>query len=128
MTVSTTGVATPSLDALLVERMGLRRDIKRLPIFGFGCAGGVIGLRPIPSRRNDRMRSEPRLAHRHAATGSATAVSQRAVSNTHSRQMSCARPRSTIRSSVDISGFAASVGVQHPNGCSESTGLGEDWG
>jgi alkylresorcinol/alkylpyrone synthase len=42
--VSTTGVATPSLDALLVERMQLRRDIQRLPIFGLGCAGGVIGL------------------------------------------------------------------------------------
>jgi alkylresorcinol/alkylpyrone synthase len=42
--VSTTGVATPSLDALLIERMKLRRDIQRLPIFGLGCAGGVIGL------------------------------------------------------------------------------------
>jgi len=42
--VSTTGIATPSLDALLVERMGLRRDIQRLPVFGLGCAGGVIGL------------------------------------------------------------------------------------
>jgi alkylresorcinol/alkylpyrone synthase len=41
---STTGIATPSLDALLIERMGLRRDIIRLPIFGFGCAGGVSGL------------------------------------------------------------------------------------
>jgi alkylresorcinol/alkylpyrone synthase len=41
---STTGIATPSLDALLVERMKLRRDIKRLPIFGLGCAGGAIGL------------------------------------------------------------------------------------
>ncbi len=41
---STTGIATPSLDALLVERMGLRRDIRRLPIFGLGCAGGVTGL------------------------------------------------------------------------------------
>lgn len=41
---STTGIATPSLDALLVERMQLRRDIQRLPIFGLGCAGGVIGL------------------------------------------------------------------------------------
>jgi alkylresorcinol/alkylpyrone synthase len=41
---STTGIATPSLDALLIERMGLRRDIIRLPIFGFGCAGGVFGL------------------------------------------------------------------------------------
>lgn len=41
---STTGMATPSLDALLIERMGLRRDIERLPIFGLGCAGGVTGL------------------------------------------------------------------------------------
>ena len=42
--VSTTGVATPSLDALVVERLGLRRDIWRLPVFGLGCAGGVLGL------------------------------------------------------------------------------------
>jgi alkylresorcinol/alkylpyrone synthase len=42
--VSTTGIATPSLDALLMERMGLRRTVQRLPIFGLGCAGGVIGL------------------------------------------------------------------------------------
>jgi alkylresorcinol/alkylpyrone synthase len=42
--VSTTGIATPSLDALLMERMGLRRTVRRLPIFGLGCAGGVLGL------------------------------------------------------------------------------------
>jgi len=42
--VSTTGIATPSLDALLMERMGLPRTLARLPIFGLGCAGGVIGL------------------------------------------------------------------------------------
>jgi alkylresorcinol/alkylpyrone synthase len=42
--VSTTGIATPSLDALLIERMGLRRTARRLPIFGLGCAGGVLGL------------------------------------------------------------------------------------
>ena len=41
---STTGVATPSLDAVIIEKLGLRRDIRRLPIFGLGCAGGVIGL------------------------------------------------------------------------------------
>jgi alkylresorcinol/alkylpyrone synthase len=41
---STTGIATPSLDALVVEKMGLNRDIRRLPIFGLGCAGGVVGL------------------------------------------------------------------------------------
>jgi alkylresorcinol/alkylpyrone synthase len=42
--VSTTGIATPSLDALLGERMGLRPDVTRLPIFGMGCAGGTLGL------------------------------------------------------------------------------------
>lgn len=42
--VSTTGLATPSLDALLMERLGIRRDAWRLPVFGLGCAGGVLGL------------------------------------------------------------------------------------
>ena len=42
--VSTSGIATPSLDALLMEAMPFRRDVMRLPIFGLGCAGGVIGL------------------------------------------------------------------------------------
>lgn len=42
--VSTTGVATPSLDALLIDRLALRRDVIRLPLFGLGCCGGVIGL------------------------------------------------------------------------------------
>jgi alkylresorcinol/alkylpyrone synthase len=44
VTVSTTGIATPSLDALLMERLGFRRDVQRLPIFGLGCAGGALGL------------------------------------------------------------------------------------
>jgi alkylresorcinol/alkylpyrone synthase len=53
--VSTTGIATPSLDALLAERMNLRRDIERLPIFGLGCAGGVLGL----SRAATVVRADP---------------------------------------------------------------------
>lgn len=44
VTVCTTGVATPSLDAHLMGRLGLRPDIVRLPLFGLGCAGGVLGL------------------------------------------------------------------------------------
>jgi len=52
---STTGIATPSLDALLIERLRLRRDIVRLPIFGFGCAGGVFGL----ARAADMARAMP---------------------------------------------------------------------
>ena len=41
---SSAGIATPSLDALLMERLDMRRTTMRLPIFGLGCAGGVIGL------------------------------------------------------------------------------------
>ena len=44
VTVSTTGIATPTLDALVMERLGMRRNVRRLPLFGLGCAGGVIGL------------------------------------------------------------------------------------
>src|ERR1700686_3073073 len=53
--VSTTGVATPSLDARLMEKLPLRRDVRRLPIFGLGCAGGVLGL----SRAADLARGAP---------------------------------------------------------------------
>ena len=44
VTVSTTGIATPSLEARTFSRLGLRRDIRRVPVFGLGCAGGVNGL------------------------------------------------------------------------------------
>ena len=44
VTVSTTGIATPSLEARAAGRMGFRPDIKRVPVFGLGCAGGVSGL------------------------------------------------------------------------------------
>jgi alkylresorcinol/alkylpyrone synthase len=42
--VSITGVASPSLDARLINLMRLRSDIKRTPIFGVGCVGGALGL------------------------------------------------------------------------------------
>jgi alkylresorcinol/alkylpyrone synthase len=41
---SVTGIAAPSIDALLVPRMGLRPDVKRLPSFGLGCVAGAAGL------------------------------------------------------------------------------------
>jgi alkylresorcinol/alkylpyrone synthase len=44
VTVSSTGVATPSLEARLLNRMGFRAGVKRLPVFGLGCGGGVLGL------------------------------------------------------------------------------------
>jgi alkylresorcinol/alkylpyrone synthase len=44
ITVSTTGIATPSLEARVGPRLGLRDDVRRVPVFGLGCAGGVSGL------------------------------------------------------------------------------------
>jgi alkylresorcinol/alkylpyrone synthase len=42
--LTTTGLATPSVDALLAERMGFRRTVLRSPLFGVGCAGGAVGI------------------------------------------------------------------------------------
>ncbi|HEY5339443.1 MAG TPA: hypothetical protein VIK27_00325, partial [Candidatus Aquilonibacter sp.] len=42
--VSTTGIATPSLDARLLKPMGFAPTTARLPIFGLGCVGGAVGL------------------------------------------------------------------------------------
>jgi alkylresorcinol/alkylpyrone synthase len=42
--VSSTGLATPSVDALLANELGFRPDVRRTPIWGLGCAGGAVGL------------------------------------------------------------------------------------
>lgn len=44
VTVSSTGIATPSVEARLAEQMGFRPDIERVPVFGLGCAAGVSGF------------------------------------------------------------------------------------
>jgi alkylresorcinol/alkylpyrone synthase len=44
VTVSTTGIATPSLEARVAQRVGFRENVRRVPVFGLGCAGGVNGL------------------------------------------------------------------------------------
>jgi alkylresorcinol/alkylpyrone synthase len=41
--VSTTGLSTPSLDALIINKMRLSQNINRMAIFGLGCGGGVSG-------------------------------------------------------------------------------------
>jgi alkylresorcinol/alkylpyrone synthase len=53
--VTTTGLATPSLDALLAPRVGLSPDCRRWPIFGLGCAGGAGAL----IRAADLVRADP---------------------------------------------------------------------
>ncbi|WP_246609243.1 type III polyketide synthase [Nonomuraea rhizosphaerae] len=52
---STTGLATPSMDASLARRVGLRPDVKRVPVFGLGCAAGASGV----ARLNDYLRGWP---------------------------------------------------------------------
>jgi alkylresorcinol/alkylpyrone synthase len=44
VTVSSTGIATPSLEARAAEALGFRPDVRRVPVFGLGCAGGASGL------------------------------------------------------------------------------------
>jgi alkylresorcinol/alkylpyrone synthase len=44
VTVSSTGIATPSIEARAFGALGFRRDVQRVPVFGLGCAGGVAGL------------------------------------------------------------------------------------
>ena len=50
-----TGLAVPTIDARLVNVLGLRRDIRRTPMFGLGCVGGAAGL----ARTNDYLRGHP---------------------------------------------------------------------
>lgn len=53
--VSVTGLAVPSLDARLVNRLGLNPHIKRTPIFGLGCVAGAAGV----ARAADYVRAFP---------------------------------------------------------------------
>lgn len=42
--VSSTGIATPSVEARMLSELGFRPDVQRVPVFGLGCAGGASGL------------------------------------------------------------------------------------
>lgn len=55
MFVSSTGIATPSVDAHLVNRLELREDIKRTPTFGLGCVAGATGI----ARMADYLKAYP---------------------------------------------------------------------
>jgi alkylresorcinol/alkylpyrone synthase len=55
MTTTVTGVAVPSLDARIAGLIGLRPDVKRIPLFGLGCVAGAAGV----ARMNDYLRGAP---------------------------------------------------------------------
>jgi alkylresorcinol/alkylpyrone synthase len=56
--VSVTGIASPSIDACLMNRMQLPRNLKRMPIFGLGCVAGAAGI----ARAADYVRAYPKQA------------------------------------------------------------------
>jgi len=53
--VTVTGISTPSLDATLMNRLGMKPSVKRTPIFGLGCLAGAAGL----ARASDALRAFP---------------------------------------------------------------------
>lgn len=53
--VSSTGIATPSIASQMLSPMGFRSDAMCLPLFGYGCAGGVLGLQVA----GDMVRADP---------------------------------------------------------------------
>ena len=55
ITTTVTGVLVPSLDARIAMRLGLRPDVRRVPIFGLGCVAGAAGI----ARMNDYLRGAP---------------------------------------------------------------------
>lgn len=55
---SVTGISSPSIDALLINRMGLPTNIRRVPIFGLGCVAGAAGI----ARAADYVRAYPSQA------------------------------------------------------------------
>lgn len=52
---SVTGISSPSIDAKLINRMGLPKNIRRVPIFGLGCVAGAAGI----ARAADYVRAYP---------------------------------------------------------------------
>ena len=55
---SVTGISSPSIDAMLINRMGLPANIRRVPIFGLGCVAGAAGI----ARAADYVRAYPSQA------------------------------------------------------------------
>ena len=55
ISTTVTGVAVPSLDARIAAKLGLRPDVRRVPIFGLGCVAGAAGV----ARLHDYLRGAP---------------------------------------------------------------------
>lgn len=55
VSTTVTGIVVPSIEARIATRIGLRPDVKRVPLFGLGCVAGSAGV----ARMNDYLRAYP---------------------------------------------------------------------
>lgn len=55
VTTTVTGLAVPTVDARIAGRIGLRPDVRRVPLFGLGCVAGAAGT----ARLHDYLRGDP---------------------------------------------------------------------
>ena len=55
MSTTVTGIMVPSLEARVATRLGMRSDVRRVPMFGLGCVAGAAGV----ARLNDYLRGAP---------------------------------------------------------------------
>lgn len=53
--ISSTGISTPSIEAKIMNRLPFHKHVKRIPIWGLGCAGGAAGL----ARANEYCKAYP---------------------------------------------------------------------
>ncbi|MCU7825611.1 type III polyketide synthase [Kitasatospora sp. DSM 101779] len=102
VSTSVTGIAAPSLEARLAGPLGLRQDVRRLPVFGLGCAAGAAGL----ARVHDYLAGRPD----HAALLLSTELCSLTL------QRSDASTANLVASALfgDGAGALLAVGPEHP--------------
>lgn len=109
---SVTGIAAPSLEARLAGRLGLRPDVKRIPVFGLGCVAGAAGI----ARLHDYLTGHPEQV--------AVLLSVELCSLT--LQRADATPANLVAGALFGDGAAAlvAVGARHPlaAGAAEAAG------
>ncbi|GAA1256463.1 3-oxoacyl-[acyl-carrier-protein] synthase III C-terminal domain-containing protein [Kitasatospora nipponensis] len=103
ISTSVTGIAAPSIEARLAGRLGLRADVRRVPIFGLGCVAGAAGI----ARLHDYLRGRP--------DGVAVLLSVELCSLT--LQRTDASAANLVAGSLFGDGAAAvgAVGAEHPS-------------
>lgn len=99
ISVTATGIAVPNLKARLADLLGLRADLRCLPVFGLGCAGGVRGLAHSaskPSAPARRRALQPRPAPERFGSG----PSRRLALSAAARPRPWSRLRAAVRRSL----------------------------